>query len=146
MGLTNQEVLDLIKKADKEGGKLTHITSKKKLSAQERFKISLCRLFVKFQNDKKISLKEMSKLTGIPSPRLCEITRYKINLVTVDKLLQQLEKLGECEPRIREHLIMLEQAMDLPMMNVKETKKLTKSLKQVASTGIDSKTGYVFLD
>ena len=144
MNMTNNDVLELVKKAKKESSKLAHITDKRSLTAQDKFKISLCKLFVQFMNEKKLRAKEMSELTSIPTSRLSEITRYKIKLVTVDKILSYLEILAEHSPKIREHLVMLEQAMELPVMNVKATKLMTKTLKHISIDGIDTDRKFAF--
>ena len=144
MSITNDEIVTLIKSAKKNSKNLTHITNKKSLSAQDKFKMSLCRLFVQYVNEKKILARELSETLGIPKSRVSEICNYKINSFTVDKLLSLLEDLGQHSPKIREHLIMLEQAMEIPVMRVREAKFLTRTLKHVAHEGVNTDSQYAF--
>lgn len=132
MSISNDELIKLIKESKLKGDKLAHITNKKSLSAQDKFKISLCKIFVQCMNEKRMLVKDFSKMTGIAAPRLSEITSYKINLMTVDKILAYLEKIAAHFPKVREHMVMLEQAIELPIMKVKESKKLTRKLKNLA--------------
>ncbi len=133
MNTANKDINDFIKKAQKKSSSLVHITDKSKLSTQERFKLSLCKLFVHFMNEKKLTATELSKMTKIPNSRISEISNYKIKLVTIDQLLKYLTILGEHSPKIREHLSLLEQALELPVLKVSTAKKFAKSLKSINS-------------
>lgn len=144
MSMTNDEVLKLIDKAKKDKSKLAHVTDKKDLSTQDRFKISLCKLFVQFMNDKRMTGTELNRLTKIPNSRISEIIHYKIKLVTVDQLLKYLSVLADHSPRIREHLHLLEQALELPVLKVSAAKKLAKGLKEVKPTISDISFKYAF--
>lgn len=126
--LSNDDILDLIDEAKSQKKKLAHITNKSKLSTQDKFKISLCRLFVEYMNEKRLTLKEFSEKTGIPNTRLSELTRYKIDLFNIDRILKYLDVLAKLSPKIREHLSMVEAVLDHPVMPVKEAKKLTKTI------------------
>ena len=144
MSMTNDEVLKLIDEAKKNKSKLAHITDKKELSTHDKFKISLCKLFVQFMNEKKMTGTELSKLTKIPNSRISEITHYKIKLVTVDQLLKYLSILADHSPKIREHLHVLEQALDIPLLKVSTAKKLTKELKTIEPGISDIRFKYVY--
>jgi hypothetical protein len=79
--------------------------------------------------------------TGIEQSRISEILHYKISKFTIDKLLTWLHRLAEYSPKIREHLLFLEEAMNVPMMSVKETKELTKSIRKISTTA-DARTEF----
>ena len=78
MDYSNEEILKRIEKAKKNKKKLTHITDKSRLSTEEKMKISLCKHFVQFANEKKMKLSEMSKISKIPISRLSEITNFDV--------------------------------------------------------------------
>lgn len=136
MNTTNSEITEFINKTKKCNDKLTHITDKKTLSTQDRFKLSLCKVFVRFMNEKRITATELNNLTKIPNSRISEISNYKIKLVTVDQLLKYLSTLGKHSPKVREHLCLLEQALELPMLKVSTAKKLARELKSINSQTI----------
>ncbi len=134
MEYSNKEILKRIERAKKIQKKLTHLTNKSNLSTEDKFKIGLCKHFIQFSYEKRMKLKDISKMTKIPITRLSEITNYKINMFTVDQLLKNLSTLAEHNPPIREYLIFLGEAVELPALPVGETKKLTKSLKNASKT------------
>lgn len=142
MDYTNEEILKRIEKAKKNKKKLTHITDKLMLSTEDKMKISLCKHFVQFANDKRMTLTEMSKMSRIPLSRLSEITNYKINKFTVDQLIKNLNILAADAPRIREYLLFIEQAIDVPTLKVTETRKLTRGLREVTELG--SKSAFLY--
>ena len=82
--------------------------------------------------------KELSALTNIPTSRISEITNYKIKKYSVDQLIKYLNILAEHAPRIREYLLFLEQATELPALKVTETRKLTRGLREVRELGSQS--------
>lgn len=129
MNYSNQEIIKRIKWAEKNTDKLTHLTDKNLLSTEDRLKIGLCKHFVHFANSRRILVKEISDMTGIPKTRLSEITNYKIKKFTVDKLIQYLTILAGFDSSIAAYLVLLEDAAGLPMMKVSETKKLSKSIR-----------------
>jgi predicted XRE-type DNA-binding protein len=135
--MTNEEVSKRITKATKEKEKLTHITSKKELSTEDKFKIGLCRHFVQFANAKKMKLKDLSQLIEIPVTRLSEITNYKIKKFTVDQLLKNLSLIAAHDIAVRAYLSFLEEAIELPLLKAKETKKLTKKIRAVSQSQSD---------
>ena len=138
MDYSNEEILKRIEKAKKNKNKLTHITDKSMLSTEEKMKISLCKHFVQFANEKKMKLSEISKVSKIPISRLSEITNYKISKFTVDQLIKNLNVLAENAPRLREYLLFIEQAVDVPTLKVTETRKLTRGLREVTERGSES--------
>ena len=131
----NQDVIKLIKEANKKAdqGKLTKVSIKENLSTAEKFKISLCKIFCQYLNEKRMTSTELGQLTGIEVTRLSEITNYKINLFTVDKLLSYLQILSMHSAQVREHLNLLQESMDAPLMKVDKTKKITKKVRLWAS-------------
>lgn len=133
MNYSNKEVAKLIKDAIKNKKHLTLITDKSNLSTEERIKRSLCKHFVQFANSRRMMIKDMSKLTNIPVTRLSEITNYKIKKFTVDQLIKNLTLLAEHDPQIKEYLVFLVQAADLPALKVTKTKKLIKEIKQASA-------------
>jgi len=131
---TNLELSKRIEKATKEKNMLTHISSKKKLSTEDKFKIGLCRHFIQFVVAKKIKLKDLSELTEIPVTRLSEITNYKIRKFTVDQLLKNLTLLAAHDSAVRAYLSFLEEAIGLPLLKTNETNKLAKKIRDVSSS------------
>jgi predicted XRE-type DNA-binding protein len=131
---TNLELVKRIEKATKDKKSLTHISSKKELSTEDKFKIGLCRHFVQFAVAKKMKLKDLSELTEIPVTRLSEITNYKIKKFTVDQLLKNLSLLATHDNAVRAYLSFLEEAIDLPLLKTNETNKLTKKIRDASSS------------
>lgn len=131
MKYTNSEIVKRIEKAQKNQKYLTHITDKLHLSTEDKMKLSLCKHFIQFANNNRLKLKEIAKMTEIPITRLSEITNYKISKFTVDQLIKNLSILAKNDPPLREYLVFLEQAVEMPTLKVMETKKLTKNLKKV---------------
>jgi len=135
MDYTNDELLKRIEKAAKNKSKLTHITDKSTLSTEDKMKLSLCKHFVQYANEKRMKATDLSKLTKIPTSRISEITNYKIKKYSVDQLIKYLNVLAEHAPRIREYLLFIEQAIEVPTLKVTETRKLTKGLREVSELG-----------
>jgi predicted XRE-type DNA-binding protein len=129
MTYTNNEIIKRIEKAKRDRKFLTHITNKSKLSTEDKMKMGLCKHFVRFLVVKHLKLKELAELIDIPVPRLSEITNYKINKFTVDQLLKNLSALAGHDPHVREYLVFLNQAVELPILSIAKTKKLTRDLK-----------------
>jgi predicted XRE-type DNA-binding protein len=134
--IKNSDILDLIKDAQLKAKKrqLTTITDKNQLSTEDKFKISLCKFFVQYLNEHKMKPIDLHKQTGIEQSRISEILHYKISKFTIDKLLGWLNVLSEYSPKIREHLLLLEGVMNIPMMPVKETKELVKNIRKISDT------------
>ncbi|MBY0515403.1 MAG: hypothetical protein K2P81_00740 [Bacteriovoracaceae bacterium] len=131
---TNAELIKRVAKAKKESSKLTHITAKKDLSTEDKFKIGLCRHFIQFAIAKKMKLKDLAEMTEIPVTRLSEITNYKIKKFTVDQLLKNLSILAEHDAAVKAYLSFLVEAIELPLLKISETKKLKKKIQDVSNS------------
>ncbi len=134
MKYTNADMLKRIEKAEKNKKSLTHITDKTALSYEDKIKLSLCKHFVQFANSKKMRMKEISDLMGIPKTRLSEITNYKIQKFTIDQLIKNLSILAEHDRPLKAFLNFLEQAAEYSALKVAETNKLTASLKRASKS------------
>lgn len=132
MKYSNKDVLKRVEKATRLKKQLTHITDKSKLSTEDKMKLSLCKHFVQFANTKRLKLKEVAHMMDVPIQRLSEITNYKINKFTVDQLIKNLSLLAEHDAQIREYLVFLEQAAELPTLSVAKTKRLTRDIREAA--------------
>lgn len=126
---TNDEILQRIEQAKKNKSKLTHITNKSELSIEDRFKISLCRHFVQYLNEKKLKSVDLAKLIGIPASRVSEIVNYKITKHSIEHLLGYLQKLATHSPAIREYLHLIDAAMEAPNMSAAKARKISTSIK-----------------
>lgn len=82
-----------------------------------------------FANKKKMKPKGLSEFTGISAGLLSEITNYQVKKFSIDILLKNLTTLGEHSPRIREYLIFIEKAIDIPALKVTEVKSLVRRVK-----------------
>jgi predicted XRE-type DNA-binding protein len=132
MSYSNREIIKRVEKAKRQKKQLTHITDKSKLSTEDKMKLSLCKHFVQFANSKRLKLKDVADMIDVPIQRLSEITNYKINKYTVDQLIKNLSLLAKHDAQIREYLVFLEQATELPALSVTETRKLTRDLRDAA--------------
>lgn len=138
MNYSNAELIKTIEKAKKNQKNLTHITDKSKLSTEDKMKLSLCRHFIQFANNKRLTLKKISDMTKIPLPRLSEITNYKITKYTVDQLIKNLTILAEHDRQIQEYLVFLESAAELPTLKVADTRKLTRDVREASRMSLQS--------
>jgi predicted XRE-type DNA-binding protein len=143
MSASNKEVLELVKTAKKNLKHLTHITSKVELTSEDKLKISLCKHFVRYMNENELSLTQLSVDLELPKSRVSEIVNYKIRTFTIDKIVQNLGRLALISPKTREYLIFIEEAFELPLMNVSETRQLTKHIKDIGKKV--SKTSFSYL-
>ena len=132
--ISNDKILKIVKEAKSKARKkqLTKISDKSKLSTEDKFKISLCRSFVQYMNERELKPTDLHKQTGIEKSRLSEILHYKINNFTIDKLLGHLNILAEHSAKIRGHILFLEEAMNTPVMSVETSRKLTKGIRKVS--------------
>lgn len=148
MIMNNKEMNQMVNEAKKKAQKklLTKISDKKNLSTEDKFKISLCAFFVQHVIEGKLRPTDLYKQTGIEKTRLSEILHYKINNFTIDKLFGYLNILAEHSPKIREHIHFLEAAINVPILSVKDSKRLTQDLKKASRPRI-STTGrsYAFV-
>jgi predicted XRE-type DNA-binding protein len=142
MTYTNDEILKRIEKAKKNKAKLTHITDKSNLSIDDRVKISLCKHFVQFINEKKIKSVDLCKILSVPPSRVSEIVNYKIKAHSIEHLLEYLQILSAHSPRIREYLNLLGIAAEAPNMTASKTKEISKSIKGLFSENSDYNQAY----
>ncbi|MBC7458164.1 MAG: hypothetical protein H7235_07800 [Bdellovibrionaceae bacterium] len=133
MKYSNKQILKIEETAKKNKKDLTHITDKSKLSTEDIFKIGLCKHFVQHAVTKKLKLKDLADLVGVPVTRMSEITNYKIEKFSVDQLLKNLSALAKHDTQVKENLIFLGKAVGMPILPVTITKKLTKDLTEAAS-------------
>jgi len=142
MTYTNDEILKRIEGAKKNKTKLPHITDKSKLSIDDRFKISLCKHFVQYINEKKIKSSDLCKILEVPPSRVSEIINYKISAHSIEHLLGYLQILSRYSPRIREYLNLLGAAVDAPNMTALNTKKVSKGIRDLYSSNSDYYQAY----
>lgn len=62
-------------------------------SALDRAKYDLCQEFVIFMRKKGISQRKLAEMLGIPESRISEIVHYRINKLTLDRLVRYMETL-----------------------------------------------------
>lgn len=132
MKMTNKDVLNLEKFAKKNKKSLTHITDKSKLTTEDKFKLGLCKHFVQFAISKNLKAADMADIIKIPASRMSEITNYKIDKFTVDKLLNHLSSLAEHDNQINEYLTFLNQAVDMPLPKIATSRRLSKELREAS--------------
>jgi len=142
MNYTNEEILNRIESAKKNKVKLTHITDKSELTIDDRLKISLCRHFVQYINEKKIKSVDLSKLLNIPPSRVSEIVNYKINAHSIEHLLGYLQLLSKHSPKIREYLNLVGVAVEAPSMSASRTKEISKSIKHLYAEDLEQGRAY----
>jgi hypothetical protein len=76
-------------------------------------------------------IKDLHKQTGIEQSRISEIVHYKITKFTIDKILAWPNILAQHSPKIREHLLFLEEAISMPVFSAKKTRKLKSDIRKV---------------
>ncbi len=135
MELTNLEILKLVKEAKKNKKDYVHITDKSALTLEDKMKMALCKHFVRYMNEKRIKTSDLAALLQIPPSRVSEIVHYKITKFGLEKLIDNLVKLSEHSPRIREYLNTFEELAELPASKVKvsDIKDLTRDIKGLGS-------------
>lgn len=142
MNYTNEDILKRIERAKKNKAKLTHITDKSDLTIDDRLKISLCRHFVQYINEKKMKSVELSKLLNIPPSRVSEIVNYKIKAHSIEHLLGYLQLLTRHSPKIREYLNLIGVAVEAPSMSATRTKEISKSIKDLYAEDAEQSRAY----
>lgn len=65
----------------------------KDASKSDKLKYELCRQFVKYLMKHEMTQKELAEEIGIQPARMNEIIKYRIDLFTVDRLLDYAERL-----------------------------------------------------
>lgn|SRR5690606_19223226 len=135
MELSNLEILKLVEKAKKNKKNYVHITDKSALSLEDKMKIALCKHFVRYLNEKRITSSGLAELLQISQSRASEIVHYKISKFSLEKLIDNLVKLSEHSPRIREYLTTIEELVELPVCKVKvsDIRELTRDIRELNS-------------
>lgn len=113
-------------------GEVPSITDKTKLTTEDKMKMSLCKLFVQYLLRNNMKPSEFSKLTKIQKTRVSEIINYKVKKFKIDQLVKNLEILSAFSPEVKQHLVYLTQAVDLPVIKVVKSKQLTNSIKKIS--------------
>lgn len=91
MGFPNEKELKVIrKKLEKVKPSLT---LPKNASKADQVKYKLCEKFVEYLLEHKISQVQLAKKLKVDPSRINEIVKYRIDLYTVDKLMDLAEKL-----------------------------------------------------
>lgn len=130
MKYTNKQMLEIEESAKKNSKNLVHITDKSKFSTEDKIKLGLCRHFVQFMTERKLKTKDFSKLTGIPESRISEVTNYKFEKFTVDKLLIMLGQIAEHDKKVAASLKLLSSVAEMPLVSVAVSAKLRKSVEE----------------
>ncbi len=91
MGFPNQKELETIRKklSKAEPSRLLP----KNASKADQLKYRLCEKFVIYLMDNKISQSQLAKKLKVDPSRINEIVKYRIDLYTVDKLMDLAERL-----------------------------------------------------
>ena len=132
MKYSNEEILKITEKAKRNKKNLAHITNKSALSTEDNMKLGFCRLFVQFINAEKVKSKDLAKMIGVSVQRMSEITNYKINKFTVDKLLKNIAILAKHDMHAREYLGLLNRVAESTNLSVSATKRLSKEVKEAS--------------
>ncbi len=130
MRYTNKQISKIEESAKKKNRDLIHITEKKNFSTEDKIKFGLCQHFVQYQVTSDISLKKMAELMGVPITRLSEITNYKFQKYTVDKLINYLGKLAEHDSQTKEYLRFFSRVAEMRIPSLSQSKKLNKAIDQ----------------
>ena len=84
----NEQIKKMLKKL--ENVEPTYVIDRENSSAVDKIKYDLCREFVIFIQENKISQVELATKLGIDKARVNKIIRYRIEVFTIDKLLSLL--------------------------------------------------------
>jgi predicted XRE-type DNA-binding protein len=132
---TSTKVLDkYIAEAEKLAikGELPKITDKSKLSTEDIFKMSLCKIFVQYLNQHRMKPSDLYELTGIEKTRISEIINYKVSKFKIDQLIKNLRVLANHSAEIKEHLNFIECMIAMPLRKASEAKKFTNSIIEIS--------------
>lgn len=132
MKKTNSQLLKIEESARKNAKKLVHITSKKNFTAEDRMKYGLCRHIVQYMIDENLKVRKLAELMDIPETRVSEITRYKFQKFTLDKLLSYHEILSKKDAKFAEYLQMVTAVLEMPMRSVKVSRSIRKTIESSA--------------
>lgn len=72
----------------------------------------------------------VSFLMDVPVTRLSEITNYKFQTYTVDKLINYLEKLAAHDNQIKEYLRFFSRVAEMRVPTISQSKKLHRAVDQ----------------
>ena len=92
MGFPNNKELEKIRKKMERVEPVRLLPSG--ASKADKLKFELCKQFVTYLQDEGISQSALAKELGIEPARLNEIVKYRIDLFTVDRLLDYVEMLN----------------------------------------------------
>jgi predicted XRE-type DNA-binding protein len=132
--ISNKEMVRIEKRLKKDSKNLTHITDKSELSVEDRMKLNLCKQFVRYGNSKKMPLKDLAKLVGVPVQRMSEITNYKIKIFKIDKLIEYLTYLSKHDSKIKEFLNLLEQTTDIRAPSALSVRKIAREITELSAS------------
>ena len=76
----------------------TLILNRDELTMIDQLKYDLCETIIRYLNREKISQRKLANILGTEPARISDITKYKFQGMTVDKLLDLVEKI---EPGIK---------------------------------------------
>lgn len=130
MTYTNKQLSQIEESARKRHKKLTHITNKEKFSVEDKIKFGLCQHFVQYLVTKDIPLKKLAKMVDAPVTRMSEITNYKFQKFTVDKLISYLGKLAEHDNPTKAYLRVFSMVAEMRVPTVKQSEKIYKDVEK----------------
>lgn len=130
MKYTNKQILEIEESAKKRSKDLVHITDKSDFSIEDKIKFGLCKHFVQYLVTNDTNLKKMAAMMDVPVPRLSEITNYKFQKYTVDKLINYLEKLAQHDNETKEYLRFFSKVAEMRVPSLSQSKKLNKAIDQ----------------
>lgn len=133
MTYTNKKLSQIEESARKRSKKLTHITNKNKFSVEDKIKFGLCQHFVQYLVTKDIPLKKLAEMVDAPVTRMSEITNYKFQKFTVDKLIKYLCKLAEHDNATRAYLRVFRMVAEMRIPTVKQSEKIYKDVERTLS-------------
>lgn len=76
----------------------TILLDRDELSVTDQLKYDLCETIIKHLNKEKVSQRKLAKDLGVDPARISDITKYKFQSMTIDKLIEYVEKI---EPGIK---------------------------------------------
>lgn len=65
----------------------------KDASQSDKIKFQLCQIFIAYMQDNNLTQSSLAEKIDIPQPRLNEVLKCKINLFTIDRLVEYYSKL-----------------------------------------------------
>lgn len=120
-------------KANLKKGAVPTISNKTQLTTEDRLKISLCKIFVRFIVDEGLKLNELSDMTGIEYTRLSEVVNYKVTKFKIGKLIEYLDALSKHNSEVKQHIKFLEEVFETPIQKVTQSKKIVNSIRKLST-------------